>query len=81
MEEYKRGFRGVDGKPLSYVVRDDFIPPVAASDTTHHTNGSKFFTHDEEMIACGLILIGTEVFGSDHEAVGHSPTCSLHTEH
>ena len=32
VEEYIRGFRGVDGLPLSYGLRDDLISPVAASD-------------------------------------------------
>ena len=45
------------------------IPPVAASDTTHRANGSDYFTHDEDMIACGSILGGPEALGSDPEAV------------
>ena len=45
-------FRGVYGQPLSYGLRDDLEPPASTSDTLHRANGSKYFTHDEEMIAC-----------------------------
>ena len=40
VEEYTRGCCGVYGQPLSYGLREDLIAPVAASDTTHLTNGS-----------------------------------------
>ena len=70
VEDYIRGFRGVIGKPLSYELRDNLIPPAAARDTTHHSNASKYLTHDEEMIACGSVLSGHLVIGSDPEAVG-----------
>ena len=46
------------------------IPPAAASDPMHCTNGSDYFTHDEEMIACVLILCGTAALVSDPEYVG-----------
>ena len=39
-EEHIRGFRGVDGQPLSYVLRDDLEPPFVTSDPTHPANGS-----------------------------------------
>ena len=45
------------------------IPPVAASDPTHHAYGSKYFTHDDEMIACGSIFSGPAALRSDPEAV------------
>ena len=52
VEEYIRGFRVVDGQPLSYGLRDYLEPPAVANNPTHRANGSKYFTHDEEMIAC-----------------------------
>ena len=70
VEEYIRGFLGVDGQPLSYGFRDYLEPPAAASDPTYRANGSKYFTHDKEIIACGLILSGPVVLGSDPEAFG-----------
>ena len=42
-------------------------PLASASDPTHRSNDSKFFTHDEEMISCGSILSGPAVLGSDPE--------------
>ena len=47
----------------------DFIAPVAASDPTYCSNGIKYSTHDEEMIARRSILVGPAVIGSDPEAV------------
>ena len=47
VEEYIRGFQGVDGQPLSYGLRDGLIAPFATSDPTYCPNGSKYFTHDE----------------------------------
>ena len=47
VEEYIRGFRGVDDQPLSYGLRYSLEPPVATIDPTHYANGSKYFTHDE----------------------------------
>ena len=46
------------------------IVPVASSDPTYHTNGSKYFTHVEYMFARGSILSGPVALGSDPEAVG-----------
>ena len=69
-EEYIVGFQIVDGQPLSYGLRDDLIPPVAVNDPTQRANGSKYFTHYEEMIAHGSILSGPAALGSDPEAVG-----------
>ena len=70
VEEYIRGFRGLDGQPLSYRLGYYLIVPVTASDLTYGVNGSKYFTHDEEMIARGSILSGLTVLGTDPEAVG-----------
>ena len=70
MEEYIRVFRGVDGQPLRYGLRDDLIAPVDASDPTYQSNGSEYFTHDEEMITRGLILSGPAVLGTDPEEIG-----------
>ena len=69
VEELIRGFRRVDGKALSYGLRDDLETPVDASYPTHLTNDSEYFTHDEEIIARGLILSGSVVLGSDPEFV------------
>ena len=43
---------------------------AASSDPTHRANGSGYFTHDEEMIACGSILSRSRVVGSDPEDIG-----------
>ena len=70
MEDYIRVFQGVDGQPLHYGLRDDLEPPAVSSDTMNRANGTKYFTHDEYMISCGLILSGTVVFRSDPKYVG-----------
>ena len=70
VEECIRRFLGVYGQPLSYELRDDFEPPAAASDPMHRANGTNYFTHDDDMIDCELILSGPTVFVSDPEAVG-----------
>ena len=80
VEDYIRRFRGVDGKPLSYRLRDDLIAPVAASDPTYRANGIYYFTHDEEMIADGSILSGPVMLGSEPEAVRPFMDFSLQTE-
>ena len=41
MEEYIRGFLGVDGQPFSYGLRDYFIAPVTTSDTMYRANISE----------------------------------------
>ena len=51
--EYIRGFRGVDGNPISYVIRQDLFPELAAQYPIHGTVGSKYFTIDEDMISRG----------------------------
>ena len=70
VEEYIRGFRGVDRQPLIYGLRDDLIDPVAASDPTYRTNGSKYFIHNEEMISQGSIISGPAVLGTEPEEIG-----------
>ena len=65
LEYYIREFSGVDGHPLSYRLRDDLIAPFSARDLMYRANGSEYFTHDEEMIAQGLILSRTEALGTD----------------
>ena len=52
------------------MLRYDLISPVSASDPTYRANGSEYFTHDEEMIAQGLILSGPAVLGTDPEEIG-----------
>ena len=46
------------------------IPPAASGDTTYCASGSKYLTHDAEIISRGSILIGPAALGSDPEAVG-----------
>ena len=70
VEEYIRGFCGVDIQPISYGLRDDLEPPAVASDPTHCTNSRNYFTHDEEIMAPVTILIGPTVSISDPEVVG-----------
>ena len=70
MEEYIRVFQGVDLQPLSYGLKVDLEPPYSARDPTHRANCSKYFTHDGEIIAGGLILSGPAVSGNDPEAAG-----------
>ena len=70
VEEYIRGFRGVDGQPLRYGVRGYLIDPVAAHDPAYRANRSEYFTHDEEMIARGSIIIGNAVLGTNPEEIG-----------
>ena len=54
--EYICGLRGVDENPIIYVIRQDLFPDLAAQDPMCGTIGSKYFTIDEEMIACGPII-------------------------
>ena len=70
VEGYIRGFRGEDGQPLSYGLRDFLIAPVTASDPTYRANGSKYFTHDKKIITLGLIRSEPAAFGSDPEVFG-----------
>ena len=51
VEEYLRQFRGVEGTPLSYVVRQTLMPVAAATDPA-----TSYPTLDEEMIARAPIL-------------------------
>ena len=44
---------------------DDLIALVAASDPMYHDNGTKYFTHDEDMIARGSIINGPAALGSE----------------
>ena len=67
MEEYIRGFLVKYVQPLSYLLRDDLIAPVSASDPMYLSNGSKYFTHYDEMVAHGSIPGGSEALGSDPE--------------
>ena len=41
VEEHIRGFQGVYGKPISNILRDDFLAPVAASDPTYRADVSE----------------------------------------
>ena len=45
-------------------------PPAAAICPTYRANGSGHFTHDEDIIAHGLIISGPTVVVSDPEAIG-----------
>ena len=70
VEKFIIEFRGIYGQPFSYGLSDDLEPPAATSDPMHRANGSKYFTNDEDIITCGLIISVTLVLGSDPEAVG-----------
>ena len=70
VEDYIIGFHGVYGQPLRYGLREDLIATVAAHDTTYRDNLSRYFTHNEEMIAQGSILSGHAVLGTDPEEIG-----------
>ena len=70
VEEYIRGFLVKYVQPLSYLLRDDLIAPVSSSDPMYFSNGSKYFTHYDEMVAHGSIPGGSEALGSDPEVVG-----------
>ena len=78
-EEYIRGFRGVDGQPISYMLGDDLIDPVAANDPTYHNNGSEYFTHDEDMILDDPLSVGLRCLELTLKKSAHSLTLSLPT--
>ena len=69
-EDYIRVFHEVYGQPLIYGLSYDLIAPVAAHATTYHTNGSDYFTHNEEMIDRESIISGHAVLGTDPEEIG-----------
>lgn len=68
--EWIGGFRGVDGHPLSYVIRDLLVPPGQNSDPTVGEANSEYLTYDEELIARGKIIDGTVAAGADPEKDG-----------
>ena len=70
VDDYTRVFCGVYGQPISYGLWEDLIAPVEASDSMYCANGINNFTHDEEMIARGLILSESAALGTDPEEIG-----------
>lgn len=68
--EWFGGFRGVDNHPLSYVVRDDLEVPTMGGDPTMGTAGSKYTTHDQELIKRGAIIDPTGAPTTDPEKDG-----------
>ena len=57
IDEYFRGSRGHKKHPLMYVYRDPLVPPLAAVDPQTGVVGSAYFSHDDEMILRGPILL------------------------
>ena len=68
--EYICGFCGVDQNFISYVIRQDLFPELAAQDPMRGTVGKNYFTIDEEIIDCGPIIEVTEVASTDYENLG-----------
>ena len=68
--EYICGFYGVDGNPISYVIRQNLFTELADQYPMCGTFGSKYFTIDEDMIARGPIIEVTEVSSTDYENLG-----------
>ena len=60
----------MDTNPLSYVIRHDLFPEIAAKDPMCGTVGRNFFTINEVMIARRPIIDVTEVAGTDNEKIG-----------
>jgi hypothetical protein len=70
IDEYFRGTRGHKKHPLKYVYRDLLVPPLAAVDPQTGVVGSTHFSHDDEMIVRGPILLAGAVVGPDAETLG-----------
>jgi hypothetical protein len=70
IDEYFRGTRGHKKHPLMYVYRDLLVPPLAAVDPQTGVVGSTHFSHDDEMIVQGPILLAGAVVGPDAETLG-----------
>ena len=70
IDEYFRGTRGQKKHPLKYVFRDLLVPPLAAVDPQTGVVGSTHFSHDDEMIVRGPILLAGAVVGPDAETLG-----------
>jgi hypothetical protein len=70
IDEYFRGTRGHKKHPLKYVYRDLLVPPLAAVDPQTGVVGSTHFSHDDEMIVRGPILLAGAVVGPDAGTLG-----------
>jgi len=62
-------FRGVDGNPLSYGLREKLVPKVSATNPTVGKANLEYLTNDEDLIARGRIIKGG-VAAADPEANG-----------
>ena len=70
IDEYFRGTRGHKKHPLKYVYRDLLVPPLATVDPQTGVVGSTHFSHDDEMIVQGPILLAGAVVCPDAETLG-----------
>jgi hypothetical protein len=70
INEYFRGTRGQKKHPLKYAYCDLLVPPLTAVDPQTGVVGSTHFSHDDEMIVRGPILLAGAVVGPDAETLG-----------
>jgi hypothetical protein len=70
IDEYFRGTRGHKKHPVKYVYRDLLVPPLAAVDPQTGVVGSNHFSHDDELIVRGPILLAGAAVGPDAETLG-----------
>jgi hypothetical protein len=70
IDEYFRGLRGHKKHPLQYVYCDPLLPPLAAVDPQTDVVGSVYFSHDDEMIVQGPILLAGTAVGPDAKTIG-----------
>ena len=70
VNEYFQGLRGLKKHPLQYVYRDPLVPTLAAVDPQTGVVGSVYFSHDDEMIVQGPILLAWAAVGPDAKTLG-----------
>ena len=79
IDEYFRGLRGHKKHPLQYVYHDALVSPLAAVDPQTGVVGSVYFSHDDEMIARGPILLAGAELALTPKLLGLSPRVSSST--
>jgi hypothetical protein len=70
IDEYFQGLQGHKKHPLQYVYRDPLVPPLATVDPQTGIMGSVYFSHDDEMIAWGPILLAGAAVSPDTKTLG-----------
>ena len=70
VDEYFQGLQGHKKHPLQYVYRDPLAPPLAAVDPQTGVVGIVYFSHDDEMIARGPILLAGAAVGPGAKTLG-----------